>query len=118
MIWITVILLVLAGIANAFMDLSSEGCLWSGWWNKDDSWMNKWGEFDPQKGWVEKFPGSSTVFVWVTDGWHFLQFMYNNFWQLAIAIQSPYNVLLSFIVIKTVYSGVFTINYKLYKKYF
>lgn len=113
-----IVLIALAGVFNAGMDLSSEGKLWSAWWNKDQSWMNKWGYFDPYKGWVEKFPGSSTVFVWTTDGWHFLQFMYNNCWQLVIAILSPYNPIVSFVIVKIVYSGVFTVNYKLGKKYF
>ena len=100
------------------MDASSEDLFKNPFWNKNESWIYKWKEYDPCRGWVEKFPGSSTVFVWTTDGWHFLQFMFNNCWQLALALYSPYNMALSFVVIKTVYSGIFTVNYKILKRKF
>ena len=40
------------------------------WLNPDLSWRNKWKNGDPSHG--EKFPGSSTVFVCFTDGWHLM----------------------------------------------
>ena len=43
------------------------------WWaNPDVSYKNKWKNNSNSSG-GEKFPGSSTVFVWVTDLWHFAQ---------------------------------------------
>lgn len=41
---------------------------WSTFWNPEKSWENKWKDGDPKKG--EKFPGSSTIFVSLTDAWH------------------------------------------------
>lgn len=38
------------------------------YWNPDSSWYNKWANGDPNQG--EAFPGSSTMFVWTTDGYH------------------------------------------------
>ena len=37
-------------------------------WNKHKSWVNKWKGGNPANG--EKFPGSSTFLVWLTDAWH------------------------------------------------
>ena len=53
------------------------------WWaNPEVSYKNKWknnsNSFDG-----EKFPGSSTVFVWVTDLWHFAQSFMITFFVLA-----------------------------------
>ncbi len=42
----------------------------SQFWQPDISWQNKWKNGDKQQG--EKFPGSSTVFVSVSDGWHLM----------------------------------------------
>ena len=38
------------------------------YWNPDLSWRNKYLNGDPAQG--EKFPGSSTIFVGLTDGYH------------------------------------------------
>lgn len=38
------------------------------WWNPKESWRLKWKNGDPAQG--ERFWGSSTVFVFVTDFWH------------------------------------------------
>ena len=38
------------------------------YWNPDLSWRNKYLNGDPAQG--EKFPGSSTIFVSLTDGYH------------------------------------------------
>lgn len=38
------------------------------YWNKGVSWKNKWKNGNPEDG--EKFPGSSTIFVSLTDGYH------------------------------------------------
>lgn len=41
------------------------------WINPYYSWRNKWKNGDRDQG--EKFLGSSTIFVFVTDAWHLLQ---------------------------------------------
>ena len=37
-------------------------------WNPDISWRNKWKDGNPDLG--RKFPGSTTILVWTTDGYH------------------------------------------------
>lgn len=97
---ITVLALsILAGLADGIRDVLSfrydrsifpqqygEQVLGAGpdFWNPEISWRNKWKNGDPQQG--ERVPGSSTVFVFLTDGWHLLQFLMLTFFQLAIAL--------------------------------
>ncbi len=50
------------------------------WWNPAESWKNKYENRDPLQG--SRFPGSTTVFVMVTDAKHF--FSFNYFWNLVI----------------------------------
>ena len=69
-----------AGIANACMD-ALKTRRWSSsvfrifkkddWFNPVVSWRNKWKNGDPIQG--ERFFGSSTFLVWITDAWHFLK---------------------------------------------
>lgn len=104
----TYLLIILAAIANAFMDLSSEGLLHSDWWNKETSWMNKWKLGDPELG--PKFWGSTTVFVFLTDGWHLFQFIFHTSWQMALAIQTE-QWFVAFVFIKVIFSVIFEITY-------
>lgn len=112
MIILTVLLLLAAAVSNALMDLSSEGVL-SGWWDKKTAWRNKWKLGKPENG--PSFLGSTTVFVWITDGWHFLQFIFHTCWQMAIAIQID-KWFIAFVTIKIVFSVCFEIIYSLLKK--
>lgn len=46
------------------------------YWNPSKSWINdmriaKYKDGDPSKG--PRFPGSTTIFAWLTDGWHLFQ---------------------------------------------
>jgi hypothetical protein len=43
------------------------------WWNPKESWRLKWRNGDPAQG--ERFWGSSTVLVFVTDFWHFAKWV-------------------------------------------
>ena len=89
------ILLILAGFSNSIMDtvdfrfsqsifskLKSEKARL--WWNQSQGWKNKYKDRDPDKG--PAFPGSTTIFVWVTDAWHFFQMIMYTSLQLAIII--------------------------------
>lgn len=58
--------------------------------NKDVSWRLKWKNRDPKQG--ERFFGSSTFLVWLTDGEHLFQFIK----QLIIAVMIT---LMAFLVI-------------------
>lgn len=82
LIQITVIslLCIIAGIAKAAMDVHSFRYQYSVFTKFKslffalDSWKNKYRDGDKSKG--EKFLGSTTIFVFVTDIWHFAQFVY------------------------------------------
>lgn len=98
---IAIVLLCLAGISKAVMDQSSEGLLTGPWWNKEESFRYKWkldanGYLTPasHKPWyyfgfappfVERFPFSSTLLVFITDAWHLFQFFTFNCIYLAVA---------------------------------
>ena len=94
------------------MDLIAIG-IWEGWWNKDESWRNKWKNGDPLQG--ERFLGSSTVFVWATDGWHFFQSLFLNMLILGLLLLDVENVLLTFVVVSAIYKTVFEITYRILK---
>lgn len=44
-------------------------------WDPRLSWENKWTD---SSGRHEKFPGSSTIFVFLTDAWHLFKFIKNT----------------------------------------
>jgi len=65
--------------------------------NSNESWNNKWVAGIPKKRWYyfginpsfkEKFPYSSTILVFLTDGEHLFQFLKRWFILLGIAILS------------------------------
>lgn len=53
-------------------------------WKPDLSWRNKYKDRDPAKG--PRFPGSTTVFVSLTDGWHLMQMIYLALQRTAIVM--------------------------------
>ena len=107
----SIVLAILSGVAKAFMDLSSEDRLWSKWWNKNQSWENKY-KYKPK--WL-----FTTVLVFVTDGWHLMQFFYMNFFILA-CILSGYGAILpiwaDFIMMSVLTKGTFEVLYSYLKK--
>lgn len=122
---ISIGLVVLAAIFNAMMDLSADGKLGRKIWNKKESWHRKWKRGNKELG--ERFWGSSRWFVFLTDFWHFSQFLFHSSWQLAIAIQLQYiiwkfpgspgfeygfNIFLNWLGIKTIFSALFQLFYK------
>lgn len=99
-------LVFIAFIINAFMDLSSQNVLGkTNYWNKSKSsvlkykspieiYSKKWYHFGIEPKYKEKFPYSTTWFVFLTDGWHLLKFFFINCFMLIIFILSDYNLLL------------------------
>lgn len=68
---ISILLIIISGIAKAICDLSSDDKIKFKpeiYWVKSKSWVNKWKNGDPKQG--EKFWGSSRWFVLFTDAWH------------------------------------------------
>lgn len=90
MTFLTIILLYLAACSKAVQDAIAHGkwYLFGDWWDPVNSWKNKYKNGDPQDG--PLFWGSTTVFVWMTDGWHFFQMLQFSFWQLAFALHFHY----------------------------
>ena len=109
-----IFLILLSALFNALMDLSSEGRLGPGWWDKNQGWRYKYKDNDPDKG--PKFPGATTFFVLFTDGWHLFQFLFHTSWQLTIAIAAfPNNWFWMFLCIKISFSIFFEYCYKILK---
>lgn len=96
---ITLILVILAGILNAAMDIivSSKRYSksvfkmlpknWEPFFDSTVSWQNKWKNGDRNQG--EKFFGSSTFLVWTTDAWHLFKTTMLLCFSVAIVIYSP-----------------------------
>lgn len=70
LIILSIVFSIISGLSKSICDLSEEGKMKGNpnFWIKDISWKNKWKDGDPKKG--EKFLGSSTIFVQLTDAWH------------------------------------------------
>lgn len=78
---ISLILILLAFIAKVFMDLSSEDFYNNSYWDKGKSWVKK-NKFKPK--WLFR-----TILVFVTDGWHLLQFIFLNLLIVSVVMYSP-----------------------------
>lgn len=118
---ISYILIIISAVAKAIMDVISEG-KWSGWWNKSESWILsdkietlKWKDGDPEKG--ERFFGSSTFLVWLTDGWHLFQAIFLNCLFVGLLLHDGwFNWFYDFLIIAVAYGIIFEISYRLIKK--
>ncbi len=120
---ITGILLVLSFIAKAVMDISAKDGFKVSFWNKTQSWQNKYAfPLVPNyKHWYyfglinplykERFMFSSTALVMFTDGWHLAQFVFLNSIFLALAVNMPYPII-DYILIRIIYMVTFNAIYK------
>lgn len=77
MAWLLCLLLATAGAAKAAADASAHGSprllRWFPRWAGPVSWRNKYRRGDPDQG--PRFPGSTSVFVFASDLWHFFTFL-------------------------------------------
>lgn len=121
---LSILFLALAGMCNAVMDkivFHWDDSIFKGskldWWaNPEVSYKNKWKNNSNSSG-GEKFPGSSTVFVWVTDLWHFAQSFMISFFVLAALFYGDgiinyfdnnwFNIFIDFMVLKSAFSLTF-----------
>ncbi len=110
---IFIVLLVLSAASKVIMDLSSIGALpWNpDFWDKARGWRRKWKDGDPNKG--EAFLGSSTIFVFVTDGWHLAQFFFLN---LLFAAFLPFVIWWKVLIARAVFGLTFEALYRVLKK--
>lgn len=120
MIIVTIALIISASISKAVMDkiqfhysnsvFNKENPLF---WNPKESWKNKWKDRDKSNG--ERFFGSSTIFVFLTDAWHLFQSYKITALFLAMVTYEPVITLdnntlelfANFILLKSIYTGFF-----------
>jgi len=85
------------------------------YWDPNISWKNKYLNNDPLQG--PKFPGSTTMFVWVTDGYHMTRMVKNTSMVGAVVIhpwkkQKWYWYLIEFVSYYVTYNIGFTLTYR------
>ena len=132
---ICIVLLIVSAYAKGLMDISGmDGFGVDNIKNRSDSWRLKYAT--DEHGWLkpylkkwyhprwwtpkfeEKFPFSTTIFVFLTDYWHFTQFIFLNSYALVLSyfIYSTFNnlwaFLIAFLVIKVTYGIGFNLAYE------
>jgi len=120
MLVIGLILVAISGIAEAIMDklqFHYERTIFKNlknqkFWNPEISWMNKWKEGDKNLG--ERFLGSSTIFVFLTDAWHFFKFIHNQTLFLGLLFISGLSLhyILWFVIARIVFGLAFSLIFK------
>lgn len=115
---ISLILIFVAALCNAIMDVLDfkfnasifSLCKNQSWIDPSISWKNKWKNGDYTQG--EKFFGSSTFLVFVTDLWHFSKFMMLLLIMCAIVFYKPIvNVWVDILILYCVFTITFEILY-------
>lgn len=93
-----IILLIIAMIAyscNSIILFRYETSIFSlfnpKFWNPEVSWLNKY-TVDKEGNKIPKFFLSTTVFVWTTDAYHLLQFIYLSCIQFVLALLLNNNI--------------------------
>lgn len=123
---LSILFLSLAGICNAIMDsilFHWDKSIFKGskleWWaNPKVSYKNKWKNHSNSED-GEKFSGSSTIFVWVTDLWHFAQSFMITFFVLGVLLYDGIVVikgypLVSLLIDFVILKGVFSLTFELF----
>lgn len=122
---LSILFFILAGASNAVMDKIVfhwdrsifKGTKFEQWANPKVSYQNKWkNNSNSLEG--EKFFGSSTIFVWTTDLWHFAQSFMITFFVLGVLsydgivnIGGLYvlNLIIDYVILKMAFSISFEI---------
>jgi len=119
--WVSPLLIIVAGMLNAIMDVlkvrfkKSIFKYWKGqqWIDPSISWHTKWGIdtklFGKQINIVDKT--MSTVLVWITDMWHLAKMLMLVCISLAIVFYSPMFV---FWVDALIFYCLFTITFEIH----
>lgn len=124
MIYIVLTLIAISGLSKGIQDqlMFHWGKSWTknlkpNFWNPAVSWKNKYKNGNPEDG--PKFKGSTTIFVSITDAWHFFGMLRENANRLAIifALASAINYKIEiYFVIWVILFIIFTISFKLLYK--
>lgn len=126
---IPIILLGLAAISKSCMDVfitqakwektifkqivyKAKNKFWRNFWSYIDlSYVNKYKDI---KSLQPKFIGSTTIFVFLTDAWHFFQLLTYTFLFFAIVTYTPqYNLIIDFIILRVFFGIIFSFAYYL-----
>ena len=127
----SLILIAIAGICNALYEIifvAYDQSIFRNlnplFWNPQISWQNKWAQPFPQPaedkwyyfGFVplykERFPYSSTIFVWVTDAWHLFKAIMLTCIMAAIVLYVPMiSPFVDFVLLYCTFTFVFTVFY-------
>lgn len=117
------ILILIASIAKAVMDRIKDGIGGSiffdmphnkfrSWMDDYTSWQYKWKNGNIKEG--ERFFGSSTFLVWITDGWHFFQKLFLTAMFLLVILYRPMICgFWDFMIMYFVFTTLFEIWYRL-----
>ena len=112
------VLIVAAAVSEAIMDkiqfhydrsIFSDPKLKQTFWNPNESWKNKW-----KDDWkTERFPGSSTIFVFTTDAWHLFKFFRNTslFIGLPLLMFGFNHIIIEMIMARIMYGITFTLYF-------
>ncbi len=127
MLTIGITLIVLSAVSKAFMDLCAHEALksWGDWWTGHESWVNKYKTdkngnvlLDNKGKMIPKFPLSTTILVWLTDGWHFWQkLVYDPLtWGAVIFILAmPIHWAWSCLIVSVSHKVIFELFYRIIK---
>lgn len=76
-------------------------------WDASISWQNKYKENSMTE---EKFYGSKTIFVFLTDAWHFFKFLRNLFLFIGLPLLGlgSLNIIIAVVIARVLYGLVFT----------
>ena len=115
-----ILLCGLAGIAKAIQDtlahhfsssIFRDGTFYkTQFWDSKKSWINKWDYSSGSK--KEKFLGSSTIFVFMTDAWHLFQLLHLNILILGVFMIGIQFSLWGLLVAIVLYRVIFELNYR------
>ena len=107
-----IILLIISACANGVMDyLQFHYYKNNTFWNPKLSWVNKYKNNDKKQG--DRFPFSTTILVFLSDGWHLMQFCFLStlfLWAVLFEVNSFFinpalNILANFIIYKSIFTG-------------
>jgi hypothetical protein len=116
---ITFVLLTISAICKAVMDklqFHYDKSIFTKFkneifWNPKISWKNKWKNGDPKNG--EKFFGSSTFLVSLTDGWHLFQhFMIFSMMCAIVTYVTIINMFIDFFLLYFIFTCTFELFFK------
>lgn len=110
------VIVLVAAFAKAIMDACAHG-VFAGdpFLDEAVAWKRKWKGGDSKNG--EAFPGSSTVFSFVTSGWHLAQFVFLNAIIGSVFLYDgiTQSSVLDFVIVSVGFRIVFEATYRLLK---